>query len=123
MTLLHADGSDVAVQWGATTEMATGRRLVLVVVLSTSRWGSRFRPAEQPEREDAALSRRELEVVRLVADGLTNREIAAELFLSPRTVDMHVRNILSKLDCRSRVEASIKAGEAGLLRVPGSSGR
>ena len=63
-----------------------------------------------------ALSRRELEVIRLVADGRTNREIAAELFLSSRTIDMHVRNILAKLDCRSRVEASIKAGEAGLLR-------
>jgi DNA-binding CsgD family transcriptional regulator len=66
--------------------------------------------------EGSPLTRRELEVVRLVADGRTNREIAEELFLSPRTVDMHVRNILSKLDCRSRVEASIKAGEAGLLR-------
>ena len=64
-----------------------------------------------------ALSRRELEVMRLVAEGRTNREIAAELFLSPRTIDMHVRNILAKLDCRSRVEASIKAGEAGLLRA------
>ncbi|HEX3294138.1 MAG TPA: AAA family ATPase [Solirubrobacterales bacterium] len=65
--------------------------------------------------EGSPLSRRELEVIRLVADGLTNREIAGQLFLSPRTVDMHVRNILSKFDCRSRVEASIKAGEAGLL--------
>jgi predicted ATPase/DNA-binding CsgD family transcriptional regulator len=67
--------------------------------------------------EGSSLSRRELEVVRLVAEGRTNREIAAELFLSPRTVDMHVRNILAKLDCRSRVEASVKAGEAGLLRT------
>jgi DNA-binding CsgD family transcriptional regulator/type II secretory pathway predicted ATPase ExeA len=65
--------------------------------------------------EGSPLTRRELEVVRLVADGRTNREIAEELFLSPRTIDMHVRNILAKLDCRSRVEASIKAGEAGLL--------
>jgi DNA-binding CsgD family transcriptional regulator len=64
---------------------------------------------------ESPLTRREQEVVRLVAVGRTNREIAAELFLSPRTVDMHVRNILAKLDCRSRVEASIKAGEAGLL--------
>lgn len=64
---------------------------------------------------ESPLTRREQEVVRLVAGGRTNREIAAELFLSPRTVDMHVRNILAKLDCRSRVEASIKAGEAGLL--------
>ena len=65
----------------------------------------------------SSLSRRELEVLRLVADGRTNREIAAELFLSPRTIDMHVRNILAKLDCRSRVEASVKAGEAGLLKA------
>jgi len=64
---------------------------------------------------ESPLTRREQEVVRLVAGGRTNREIATELFLSPRTVDMHVRNILAKLDCRSRVEASIKAGEAGLL--------
>jgi DNA-binding CsgD family transcriptional regulator len=63
----------------------------------------------------AGLSRRELEVVRHVAVGRTNREIAQELFLSPRTVDMHVRNILRKLDCRSRVEAAQRAGELGLL--------
>jgi len=64
---------------------------------------------------ESPLTRREQEVIRLVAEGKTNREIAAELFLSPRTVDMHVRNILGKLDCRSRAEASVKAGEAGLL--------
>jgi DNA-binding CsgD family transcriptional regulator len=61
------------------------------------------------------LTRRELEVVRLVAVGRTNREIATELFLSPRTVDMHVRNVLRKLDCRSRVEAAHRAGELDLL--------
>ena len=61
------------------------------------------------------LTRRELEVLRHVAVGRTNREIAQELFLSQRTVDMHVRNLLGKLDCRSRVEASHRAGELGLL--------
>ncbi len=61
------------------------------------------------------LTRRELEVLRHVAVGRTNREIAQELFLSPRTVDMHVRNLLGKLDARSRVEASHRAGELGLL--------
>jgi DNA-binding CsgD family transcriptional regulator/tetratricopeptide (TPR) repeat protein len=67
------------------------------------------------DADGAGLSRRELEVVRHVAAGRTNREIAQELFLSPRTVDMHVRNVLRKLDCRSRVEAAQRAGELGLL--------
>jgi DNA-binding CsgD family transcriptional regulator len=61
------------------------------------------------------LTRREVEVVRLVAVGLTNREIARELFLSPRTVEMHVQSILAKLDCRSRADASRRASELGLL--------
>jgi DNA-binding NarL/FixJ family response regulator len=64
---------------------------------------------------EAQLTRRELEVLRHVSVGRTNREIAQELFLSPRTVDMHVRNVLRKLDCRSRVEAAHRAGELDLL--------
>jgi DNA-binding NarL/FixJ family response regulator len=67
------------------------------------------------DHESAGLSRRELEVMRLVALGRTNREIARELYLSRRTVDVHVSNILAKLECRSRVEAASKAGELGLL--------
>jgi DNA-binding NarL/FixJ family response regulator len=63
----------------------------------------------------AQLTRRELEVLRHVSVGRTNKEIAQELFISQRTVDMHVRNLLGKLDCRSRVEASHRAGELGLL--------
>jgi DNA-binding CsgD family transcriptional regulator len=61
------------------------------------------------------LSRRELEVMRLIANGRTNREIAHEFFLSPRTVDMHVRNIFAKLGCRSRAEATRKAVELDLI--------
>ncbi|MFP5362470.1 MAG: ATP-binding protein [Thermoleophilia bacterium] len=67
------------------------------------------------DADGGGLSRRELEVVRLVAVGRTNAEIAQELFLSRRTVDMHVRNTLGKLGCRSRVEAAQRAGELGLL--------
>jgi DNA-binding CsgD family transcriptional regulator len=61
------------------------------------------------------LTRRELQVLRMVSVGRTNREIARELFLSTRTVDMHVRNILTKLGSRSRTDATRKASELGLL--------
>jgi DNA-binding NarL/FixJ family response regulator len=72
---------------------------------------------ERPDRRDASrgLTRREVEVVRLVAAGRTNREIARELFLSPRTVEMHVSSIIGKLDCRSRADATRRAAELGLL--------
>lgn len=76
------------------------------------RLGSRAAAASE---DGVKLTRRELEVLRHVAVGRTNREIAQELFISQRTVDMHVRNLLGKLDCRSRVEASHRAGELGLL--------
>jgi DNA-binding NarL/FixJ family response regulator len=69
----------------------------------------------EADADGAGLSRREREVMRLVAVGRTNREIARDLFLSQRTVDMHVRNILRKLDCRSRVEAAGRARELGLV--------
>ena len=67
------------------------------------------------DRDAEGLTPRELEVLRLVAVGRTNREVAEELVVSTRTVDMHVRNVLRKLDCRSRVEAAHRAGELGLL--------
>lgn len=65
----------------------------------------------------AGLTPREREVLRLLAPGLTNRQIASDLFLSPRTVDMHVRNLLAKLDCRTRTEAVHRATELGVLPV------
>jgi ATP/maltotriose-dependent transcriptional regulator MalT len=65
--------------------------------------------------EHGGLTLREREVLRRMALGRTNREIAEELFLSPRTVDMFVRNILNKLNCSSRFEASRKAEELSLL--------
>jgi PAS domain S-box-containing protein len=114
-TLYHADGSEVSVQWGATTETVTGRRLVLVVALSTSRWGARFRRTESSERDSATLSGREREVVQLVARGETGPEIAAELGISNETVRTHVRNAMTKLGARSRAHLVAKAlGEAHL---------
>ena len=61
------------------------------------------------------LTRRQREVLQLVALGQTNAEIARTLVLSPRTVEMHVANILAILDSRSRAEAVRRAAELGLL--------
>lgn len=63
----------------------------------------------------AGLTGRQVEIARLMATGLTNKEIAGRLFLSPRTVDMHVSHILDRLDCRSRAEAVRRAAELGVL--------
>jgi len=98
---------------GADPLASTAAREVAALGESVAqRLGSRAAAASE---DGVALTRRELEVLRHVAIGRTNREIAQELFISPRTVDMHVRNLLAKLDCRSRVEASHRAGELGLL--------
>jgi DNA-binding CsgD family transcriptional regulator/tetratricopeptide (TPR) repeat protein len=61
------------------------------------------------------LTRRQREILQLVAQGQTSVEIARQLVLSPRTVEMHVGNILAALDSRSRAEAVRHAGELGLL--------
>jgi two-component system NarL family response regulator len=61
------------------------------------------------------LTERELEVLRLVAQGLSNREIAGELYISENTVKNHVRNILEKLHLHSRMEAVVYAVREKLL--------
>jgi DNA-binding CsgD family transcriptional regulator len=63
----------------------------------------------------AALSRRELEVLRLVADGLSDAEIAHRLVLSPHTVHRHVANVRVKLRQPSRAAAVAHAARTGLL--------
>jgi NarL family two-component system response regulator LiaR len=64
----------------------------------------------------ADLSERELEVVRLVADGLSNREIASRLVISEKTVKTHLTHILSKLSLADRTQLAIYAIRAGLAR-------
>jgi DNA-binding NarL/FixJ family response regulator len=64
-------------------------------------------PAPEPDR--MGLTAREFEVLRLVADGRSNREIASELFISAKTASVHVSNILAKLSVTSRGEAAATA--------------
>ena len=66
------------------------------------------------ESSDMGLSQRELETLNLIAQNLTNQEIANELYISITTVKTHVRNILLKLDAKKRNEAVIKAKEKGM---------
>ena len=61
------------------------------------------------------LSERELEVLQLIAKGLTNPEIAARLYLSLNTVKVHTRNIYGKPDAHSRTQAVARARDLGIL--------
>lgn len=61
------------------------------------------------------LSQRELEILRLLANGATNKEIAAQLVLAEGTVKNHVTNILTKLDVTDRTRAALRARELGIL--------
>ncbi|HEX6620043.1 MAG TPA: tetratricopeptide repeat protein [Solirubrobacteraceae bacterium] len=70
---------------------------------------------EEAAPTDGVLSRREREVVRFLAAGMTNAEIASRLVLSEHTVHRHVANILVKLGARSRAAAAATAAERGLL--------
>ncbi len=118
-----ADGGSVAVQWAATVEVVTGHRLVLVVALSTSTWGSRFRRTATNASAPGALSRREREVVRLVALGNTGPEIADELHISHETVRTHARNAMLKVGARSRAHMVAKVLGDGLVLEPGTVAR
>ena len=68
---------------------------------------------EQPLAEP--LSRREIEVLALLAEGLSNKEIADRLYIAPGTVKNHISNLLSKLNARDRAQAVLQAKELGLL--------
>ena len=69
---------------------------------------------DQPD-DLLALSEREREILRLVAQGRDNTEIAQELYLSPSTVKNHVSSILEKLGVDSRVQAAVRAARAGIV--------
>jgi DNA-binding NarL/FixJ family response regulator len=82
------------------------------------------RRPERPQldgRQLAALTDREREVLSLVAAGMSNDEIARQLFVSPLTAKTHVSRILTKLDARDRAQLVVLAYESGLV-TPGSAG-
>jgi DNA-binding NarL/FixJ family response regulator len=73
-------------------------------------------PAAKPNQNlDEPLSEREQEILRLLAQGMTNREIAQRLYLAEGTVKNYVTNILGKIGARDRTQAALRAQELGLL--------
>jgi DNA-binding CsgD family transcriptional regulator len=72
-------------------------------------------PRGSTRANPAGLTNRQLQILKLIADGLTNDEIARRLFISPKTVEHHVSTILSKLNVQSRQEAANFAHEHDLL--------
>jgi DNA-binding NarL/FixJ family response regulator len=91
---------------------AVTRRLI-------SEFAQRTRPTDLPPPALAELTPRETEVLRLVAEGLSNAEIGARLFVAEETVKTHVSRMLGKLGLRDRTQAVVAAYESGLV-LPGS---
>lgn len=91
----------------------------LLAPLSTRRLLEQFTQPPEGTPALAELTTRERDVLVLLARGLSNAEIAAELVVEPSTVKSHVASLLAKLDCRDRVQAVVFAYESGLIR-PGA---
>jgi DNA-binding NarL/FixJ family response regulator len=88
--------------------------------LITSLAGQPPRMPVRPGQSLSKLTEREREVLTLVAEGLSNEEIAGRLFLSPLTTKTHVSRIMTKLDARDRAQLVVMAYESGLV-IPGSA--
>ena len=98
--------------------------LLALVFLGIGIWVSRYsspKPKEEPWQQDLqkieqlGISKRELEVLEALSDGLSNKEIGQRLFVSESTVKTHVSNLLVKLDAKCRTEALTRAQQLRIL--------
>jgi DNA-binding NarL/FixJ family response regulator len=88
--------------------------------LAHSRLTELARRARAAASAMSILTRRELDVVQLIADGLTTRQVASQLSVSPRTVETHISNLYEKLGVRTRVQAIQRAAALGLVDLSAS---
>jgi DNA-binding NarL/FixJ family response regulator len=121
---LRAGASGFLLKDAPEEQLVSGIRIVadggsLFAPAVTRRLIERFAGAapQQPPPALAELTPRELEVLRLLARGLSNAEIADELVLSEHTAKTHVAHILNKLELRDRVQAVVLAYESGIVRA------
>jgi DNA-binding CsgD family transcriptional regulator len=108
-TALSREAAEIAERLGAT-------RLSAEIAQLAAR--GRLEPPRTPDRDLLGLTAREIEVLKLVADGRTNREIAEQLFISAKTAGVHVSNILAKFGVRTRTEAAALAHRHRLVDSP-----
>jgi DNA-binding NarL/FixJ family response regulator len=123
---LRAGASGFLLKDAPEEQLVAGIRIVadggsLFAPAVTRRLIERFAGAapQEPPQGLAELTPRELEVLRLLARGLSNAEIASELVLSEHTAKTHVAHILGKLGLRDRVQAVVLAYESGIVRAAG----
>ena len=120
-----------AVQAGAQGYMLKGsaRDEVFAAIRAISQGGTHLQPeaasrlmredtSEAQELDASRLTARELEVLELLAKGMTNKEIAAKLVITVRTVKFHMSSIMRKLDAGNRTEAVLTAAERGIIEMP-----
>ena len=102
----------------ATLNLVAGRAMAPPTSVAPSTRREATDPAgNRPGAAPPPLSGRELEVLQLVADGLSLPEVAARLFISVKTVKNHLASIYAKLDARDRTQAVLRAVRAGLVRL------
>lgn len=100
----------------AIRDVHAGKKLVVMTMTAAASETMRMEPTDFPANEQpTALTTRELEVLRLVATGQTNKAIAKRLFLSEKTIDRHVSNIFAKLNVASRAAATAYAYQNSLV--------
>jgi DNA-binding NarL/FixJ family response regulator len=93
-------------------ERVIDRELEQAAVMELGRFA---RQAREGSEVAAALTRRELEILELISEGLTMRQVATRLGISPRTVETHVAKLYRKLSVRTRVQAVARAASLGLI--------
>jgi DNA-binding NarL/FixJ family response regulator len=99
------------------TAAAAGESLISPQIAAKvlQRLRAQSKDADAAETIKAELSDRELEVLKLIANGKDNAQIASELFISPKTVKNHISNILMKLQIENRIQAAVYAVRSGLV--------
>ncbi|HXC96209.1 MAG TPA: response regulator transcription factor [Edaphobacter sp.] len=112
--LIAAIFAGLGIWLGLRLKSSRERVVVREVPVPVTQAGARFSPNDK-KREDLSITRRELEILELIAQGLSNREIAAKLFVSENTVKTHCSRAFDKLGAKRRTQAVQLGKEFGLI--------